>query len=239
MHHRTVSGLIKYTSKKPERLDEVRGQERFTFTHHGDGSTTLRAICEIEEPDPSVLRDVIFSVDPSGAPRDCFVRLTLADQFAGAGFFRFGPDWITCDSYGPTIGSVSQRISLERPIDGFGTHPIVADGYFLGRQNFGGEKRKTFHLWLPSPDHRGATPPLLAPAKIDGLYLGDESVTTPAGTFACRHLQFIDPGDGGLIGTHPRYDLWVTADEDAIFVKGGVGGYMQTWYELVELRRTL
>jgi hypothetical protein len=29
----------------------------------------------------------------------------------------------------------------------------------------------------------------------------------------------------------------VTADEDAIFLQGGVGGYMQTWYELVELRR--
>jgi len=25
--------------------------------------------------------------------------------------------------------------------------------------------------------------------------------------------------------------------EDAIFVKGGVGGYMQTWYELVSLDR--
>jgi len=29
----------------------------------------------------------------------------------------------------------------------------------------------------------------------------------------------------------------VTADDDAIFVCGGVGGYMQTWYELIELTR--
>jgi hypothetical protein len=39
-------------------------------------------------------------------------------------------------------------------------------------------------------------------------------------------------------GAHPAYDLWVTADEDAIFVQGGVGGYMQTWYELAELTRS-
>ena len=39
------------------------------------------------------------------------------------------------------------------------------------------------------------------------------------------------------MGDHPSYDVWVTADEDNLFVCGGVGGYMQTWYELVELSR--
>lgn len=37
MRHRTLKGLIRYTSKKPERLNEARGQERFTFTHHKIG----------------------------------------------------------------------------------------------------------------------------------------------------------------------------------------------------------
>jgi hypothetical protein len=32
--------------------------------------------------------------------------------------------------------------------------------------------------------------------------------------------------------------VWVTADDDAIFVQGGVGGYMQTWYELIEFERS-
>ena len=36
---------------------------------------------------------------------------------------------------------------------------------------------------------------------------------------------------------HPTYDLWVTDDADGIFLKGGVGGYMQTWYELISLER--
>jgi len=34
---------------------------------------------------------------------------------------------------------------------------------------------------------------------------------------------------------HPPYDIWCSADDDYIFLKGGVAGYMQTHYELVSL----
>jgi hypothetical protein len=34
---------------------------------------------------------------------------------------------------------------------------------------------------------------------------------------------------------HPIYDVWVTADGNYTFLKGTVGGYMMTAYELVEL----
>jgi hypothetical protein len=36
-------------------------------------------------------------------------------------------------------------------------------------------------------------------------------------------------------GEHPDYDVWTSTDGDFIFLKGQVGGYMQTAYELVEL----
>jgi hypothetical protein len=237
MVHRTIKGAIAYTSKKTHMLDHVRGHEDFTFTHHGDGQTTLRAHCFIAEPDPSVMRDIIYSIDKDRRPMDCHVRLTVGDAFMGTGWFRFGADFIECESYGPTIGRVSQRVALDKPIDGFGTHPIVADGYFLGLHDWSSVKRRTFHMYLPSPDHRGATPPLLSPVRIDGLYLGEEEVTVKAGTFKTRHFQFLDDGTSGMAGEHPVYDVWITADDDAIFVQGGVGGYMQTWYELVALTR--
>lgn len=237
MAHRSISGRILYTSKKPEMLDQPRGHETFLFTRHGDGKVTLRAHCEIEEPAPSVMRDIIYSMDEQHRPMDCHVRLTVGDAFMGTGWFRFGPDFIECESFGPKIGRLSQRVDLATPIDGFGTHPIVADGYFLAWQDWSKTQRRTFSMYLPSPDHRGATPPMLAPVKIDGVYLGEERVTVQAGTFAARRFQFVDPGDSGMSSTHPIYDLWVTADEDGIFLKGGVGGYMQTWYELVELSR--
>ena len=58
MQHRSIRGRIRYTSRKPDRLGQVRGDERFHFTRHTDGKITLRAHCEIEEPAPTVLRDV-------------------------------------------------------------------------------------------------------------------------------------------------------------------------------------
>ena len=36
---------------------------------------------------------------------------------------------IECESFGPSIGRVSQRVEANGPFDGFGTHPIVGDGY--------------------------------------------------------------------------------------------------------------
>ena len=70
-------------------------------------------------------------------------------------------------------------------------------------------------------------------------YIGEETVTVAAGTFDCWKFEWSDP-HGGMVnanGAHPPYEMWVTADDDALFVQGGVGGYMQTWYELVELQR--
>ena len=238
MQSRNIEGRILYTSKKPERLDQPRGFETFLFTRHGDGALTLRAHCEIEEPDPTVMRDIVYGLDANGRPMDCSVRLSVGDRFMGSGWFRFGEDFIECESYGPSVGRISQRVDLAEPIDGFGTHPIVADGYMLSHLDWTtpGERRRV-RCYLPSPDHRGATPPLLASVNIGAVYLGREQVTVAAGTFAARRFQFLDDGRSGLTGEHPPYDLWVTDDEDGLFLKGGVGGYMMTWYELVELRR--
>jgi hypothetical protein len=240
MKHRTIRGKILYTSRKPGREGQERGREEFVFTHHGDGKRTLRALCEIDEPDPTVLRDVTYSLDENDMPLDCFVRLTVGDEFMGSGWYRILPDAIECESYGPSIGRVSQRVPIVGPYDGFGTHPIVGDGYISKKMDRSrGPHHRAFRTFLPSGDHRGATPPLIAEARLQLEYVGDETVTVRAGTFDCHHYRFTDE-QGGMVstdGAHPDYDMWVTADDDAIWVQGGVGGYMQTWYELVELSR--
>ncbi|HEY5760644.1 MAG TPA: hypothetical protein VIU34_32685 [Steroidobacter sp.] len=243
MKHRTVSGFIRYTSKKPEQLDKERGREWFTFTHHVDGSAIFRARCEIEEPAPTVLRDIMYSLDPQGRPQSLHVHLTIGDRFMGSGWLRHVPGddggLVECESFGPSIGRLSQQVRYSGAIDGFGTHPVAGDGYITRCMDLSkGPHRRTIRVFVPSPDHRGATPPQIAEVKIGLEYVGDETITVAAGKFACRHFRFVDdegPGMGGK--QHPHYDVWVTADDDAIFVQGGVGGYMQTWYELVELQR--
>lgn len=237
MKHRSITGTILYTSKKPDRLDQPRGIEHFRFTHHTDGKRTLRAHCEIEEPHPSVLRDIVYSLDEHGRPMDCHVRLTVDDRFMGSGWFRFTQDFVECESYGPTIGRLSQRMPLNGPVDGMGTHPVVADGYLLSLFGWVEGEKKKLRVMLPSPDHRGATPPVIAEVNIDAVFLGREKVTVKAGTFAAKHFQFIDDGNSGMAGQHPPYDVWITDDADAIMLQGGVGGYMQTWYELIALDR--
>lgn len=237
MKHRIIEGRLAYTSRKPEIFGQDRGFESFMFTRHSDGKVTLRAHCEIYEPEPSVMRDIIYAIDEHNQPMDLHVRLTVGDRFMGSGWMRFDGMTIECESFGPSIGRLSQRVEAELPIDGFGTHPIVSDGYLLATKPWTEGQRRTFNVYLPSPDHRGATPPMIAHVKIDAVYVGRETVTVKAGRFETRHFQFLDPGNSGMAGDHPPYDVWITDDEDAIFVQGGVGGYMMTWYELIELTR--
>lgn len=237
MKHRVIEGRLAYTSRKPDMMGKPRGFETFMFTRHSDGKVTLRAHCEIEEPEPTVMRDIIYSIDENNQPMDLHVRLTVGDAFMGSGWLRFDGKTVECESYGPSIGRLSQKVEAKLPVDGFGTHPIVSDGYLLATKKWTEGQRQQFNCYLPSPDHRGATPPMIAQVKIDGVFLGREEVKVAAGTFATRHFQFVDPGDSGMSGDHPLYDLWITDDEDAIFVQGGVGGYMMTWYELVALNR--
>ena len=85
---------------------------------------------------------------------------------------------------------------------------------------------------LSSPDHRGATGPMLFPISMGMDYVGEEEITVKAGTFKALHFQFVSAP--GLPEAHPIYDVWCTADGNYQFLLGTVGGYMQTHYELVE-----
>jgi hypothetical protein len=237
MKHRNIHGRLAYTSRKPEMYGQPRGHEIFHFTRHSDGKLVLRAHCEIEDPAPTVMRDIIYAVDEHNQPMDLHVRLVIGDAFMGSGWLRFDGATVECESYGPSIGRLSQRVAAQLPVDGFGTHPIVSDGYLLSTKSWAVGQQQTFNVYLPSPDHRGATPPQIAHVRIDARFLGTEEITVAAGTFATRHFQFVDDGSSGMDGAHPPYDVWITDDDDAIFVQGGVGGYMMTWYELVELHR--
>lgn len=241
MPHRSVVGQIRYTSKKPELEGQRRGYEWFRFTHHGDGRVLFRAHCEIEEPAPTVLRDIVYAIDGEGRPEYLHVHLTVGDAPMGSGWFRHDADAgvIECESHSPSLGRLSQQVRVDGPFDGFGTHPVVGDGYLTRCMDVGkGPHQRTLRCFLPSPDHRGATPPQISEVHIDLEYVGKAEKTVEAGTFACRHFRFVDNSDAGMGGTkHPAYDMWVTDDEDAILVYGSIDGYMMNRYELVTLER--
>ena len=236
MAYRTIRGKILYTSKKPERLDQERGREYFTITRQPDGTDVVHAHCEIDDA-PMVVRDVVQALDhATSAPLDCHVRLTVGDAFEGSGWFRFTDRLVECETFNRKDGRITQRIELAQPVQWMQCHPIVGDALLMKAYDLSAGPGKRFldNVMLSSPDHRGATGPMLFQLGFGIRYVGDERITVQAGEFEARHFQVVDTA-GQLPEEHPPYDVWCTADEDYILLRAGVGGYMQTHYELVEL----
>jgi hypothetical protein len=233
--HRTVRGTIRYTSKKPERMDEERGREYFTINVHSDGKRTCIAHCEIDDR-PSVMRDITYSLDEDWNPMDCFVRIAVNDRFMGTGWFRFGPDFAECETYTSLDGRVSQRMETDGRLKTFQNHAIVCDAWHMRLFDLAqadGGVQSIDEMLLSSPDHRGATGPMLFRIGFGVEYHGEEQITVEAGTFDALHFRIVS--SPGLPEAHPPYDIWCTNDGDFLFLRGDIGGYMQTYYELVEL----
>ena len=234
----SLSGTIRYTSKKPERLDEERGRETFTLTRQPDGVDVLHAHCEIDD-EPKVVRDVVLALEhETSRPIDCSVRLSVGHRFEGSGWMRFTDRHMECESWNQRDGRITQRIDVDSPVRWLQSHPIVGDALLMKLYDLSRGPGKTFFedLYLTSPDHRGATGPLLFRTGFSLVYVGEEDVEVEAGAFRARHFQVTDTA-GNLPEEHPPYDVWCTADDDYLLLRAGAGGYMQTHYELVELTR--
>ncbi|MEN5209424.1 hypothetical protein ABE493_15020 [Stenotrophomonas terrae] len=226
---RSISGTIQYTSNQSHRQGAERGRENFQLDVHRDGSRVLAAHCEIDDA-PPVVRDVNLRVDADNLPRECFVRIAVGGQFRGSGWFTFGPTEAQCESNTTVEGRVSQRFPLQSPLLAFGNHAIINDAYAMSLYDLSqGPGKQSFFMLLSSPDHRGATGPMIFPVQLAIEYVGEEEIEVIAGRFKARHFRILDVG---MPEEHPDYDLWVTADEHYIVLRATVTGYMQTAYEL-------
>lgn len=211
----------------------IWGAERWSVMRAADGGRTLAAECEMAFGPDHVVRHSTLSVDASFQPLDAFVRILNRGQLTGTGWFRFGTDAAECESWTIAEGRISQRMPIRRPMRGFGLHALMSDGWMAA--TFPYEKGAGhLHRWetslLHSLHHFGATGPMLTPST-SGLRLeGRETIEVPAGRFDCHRLSF-----AGMTNAHPPYVMWVSADGDFLYVKGDVGGYMDSVFELVEL----
>ena len=228
---RSISGTLHYSSTKPERMGQERGREQFRIDIHADGARVIAAHGEIDDA-PAVVRDVNLRFDADGRPQESFVRIAVGGAFRGSGWFRFSDTEAECEAYTSVEGRVSQRIALAEPLIAFGSHAMVNDGFHLNLYDLSqGPGVQIFkNLMLSSPDHRGATGPMLFAIDLAIEYVGAEKITVGAGRFDALHFRFTDIP--GLLLEHPPYDLWCTSDGDYVLLKAEVGGYMQTAYEL-------
>jgi len=238
MPHQTIRGKIIYLSHKAERMNEERGREYFTLTKQADGRSILHAHCEIDDT-PNVIRDITASFETATMqPQDGYVRISVGDIYEGSGWFRFKKNSATCETFNKEVGLGSTALDTDVPTPWFGHHAIINDGFLSRFFPLGAKpgKRRMEKVMMSSPDHRGATGPMLFPLSFGVVYLGDETITVGAGTFEARKFEIVDTAEG-LPEEHPPYQMWCSKDEDGLFLKGGVQGYMQTYYELVELER--
>ncbi len=243
MEHYTIRGSIRYTSKKPEILDKVRGGETYIMTVHPDGRRTLRSHCAIDENPPRVLRDCVTNLGADWAPLQSFVQLTVDDEYVGSAWYRFTDHSAECEGWTKKEGRFSSRFEIDGPPAYFGTHPIQADSWHLNRYDLtkGLGAQHIPNKFMCSLHHRGADGPTLIsmPQGNTLVYLGPETVTVEAGTFDALHFRFGLNDDDHYMGTdiHPPYHLWVTADGDYVLLKAYVTGYMQTYYELTDYKK--
>jgi len=230
---RSVSGTIRYTSDEAARRGDDRGRESFRIDIHADGSRTIAAHGEIDDA-PAVVRDVSLRLDAAGKPQDAFVRLAVDGAFVGAGWFLFGAHAAECEAYTAATGRVRQSMAVGRPVPAFGSHAMVNDGFLMSLYDLaqGPGTQVTERLLLSSPDHRGATGPMLFAVDLAIEYVGSEELEIAAGKFSALHFRMVDVP--GLPVAYPDYDLWVTADGDYVLLKAQVGAPMLTAYELVQ-----
>jgi hypothetical protein len=234
MKHKTERGTIRYTSNKPERLGQERGREYFIVTHQIDDVMVMHTHSEIDD-EPNVVRDVVLSLDKEWFPIDCSVRLTVGDQYEGTGLMHFASGHAECETINRTGGRISQRIETPARIRWLGSHPIIADAFCLRIYDLAKGPGREFyaHMMLTSPDHRGATGPMLYSLGFGLEFVGRERIAIALGSFDALHFRYVDSA-GQLPVEHPPYDVWCTDDGHYMFLKGAVGGYMQTYYELTE-----
>ena len=232
--HRSIRGTIAYTSNKPERKGQERGREYFMMNVHSDGKRSVIAHCEIDDR-PSVMRDITYSLDENWMPMDCFVRLTVDDRFMGSGWFRFAKSFAECIAFTSIEGRVTQRMELSEPLKTFQNHAIACDAWHLRLYDLskGPGTQLIDPILLSSPDHRGATGPMLFRIAMGIEYVGEETIEVGAGAFDALHFRFVSTP--GLPQEHPPYNVWCSNDGDYLFLRGQVDGYMQTYYELVDI----
>ena len=221
------TGRIAYRSSKG---DVAWGSEDWTIRKGRDGLRTLTADCRMAFGEREVFRHVVYAVDDQFHPHDALSRITVNGVFQGSAWYRFSDELAECEGANVEEGRVSLQVPISRQMRGFGSHPLQADAWLMARLDYDSRAVQTFKgNLLTSTDHLGATGPSFRTVDSAIRVRGRETITTTAGDFGCYHIEFL-----AFSNAHPPYDLWVTDDGEFHFVRGVVGGYMDSTFELVE-----
>jgi hypothetical protein len=194
-------------------LDEPADQvswEDFIVTTNPDGSRTAQTMSRF--PGCSVVRHVTQTVAPDFTPIDGFVRLFVDNVFKGALVRRVEGDKLVSIRL-PAGGEAVDldTFDLDGPDMVLGYHPTTAEGWKLMKLDRSMAGPQTLRLFTVSMTWNGHTLDHGKKGEMSVEYMGEEDITTPAGTFACHHYVW-------HTGAHMDGDLqlWLTGSNSIV-----------------------
>ena len=196
---RVITGHYAYSTLSGAR---PRGTEEFRLTVFRDGSRQIMMWLDLFAKDAQFTSGV--SSDARGGPREAYVHYWNQGAFKGSAWIRVDGPRLQLHSRGPA-GEVSQQLDVPEQFS-LGTHPISGDGWhFWYVDQTAGSGTSSLGMLEASADT--ASPVTIALRALPFARLGEENVTTPAGSFHTVHYRF-----------NGANDLWVMAT-DHILVK--------------------
>jgi hypothetical protein len=188
-----------------------RGREDWSLTRNRDGTVTMRCLAMTD--DSKLVRDVIYTRRKDGRPVDAFIRLQVADQLIGSGYFRVQDGMMDVIADGNETGHSVQTVSVPEDFFAITTHAVMVDGwmYFNYDRLTGGEQLRVFYNTSTRLD--GADGPLGRMETCRVKLIGEEEVEIPAGRFKATQFQ-VDSDNLEV----PASNIWV-AGEDKILLR--------------------
>lgn len=218
MPHHTARGVISYFG--PDGAE--RGREWFHVTTATDGSRTMRTVSEID--DAQILRDVTLTVGPDWRPRESYVRVCVADELIGSGWFEFTKTQARAEVLSARLGRITQILPTPGGAPMFGAHQVAGDGWQAGLLHGRGDGPVRIDgVLLSSPEPNGSSGPLLDSVSLTAERIGPDQITVPAGTFDTVHYRFSPDG------LDPE-DVWVLEGSNTLV--RSVWAHYGTTYEL-------
>jgi hypothetical protein len=205
---RYQQGRLSYRKKS---TGGERGREDWSLTRNRDGTVTMRCLAMTD--DSRLVRDVIYTRGKNGRPVDAFVRLQVASQLVGIGYFRVYGNRMDVITDGAETGHSVQTVEVPADYFSITTHALMLDGwmYFNYDRALGGLQQRSFYN--TSARLGGADGPLGRMETCRIQLVGEEEVDVPAGRFKATHFQM----DSDNLEV-PASNLWV-AGEDKILLR--------------------
>ncbi|MDX2223394.1 MAG: DUF3108 domain-containing protein [Rhodospirillaceae bacterium] len=208
----------------------VRGMEDFVVRTAPDGARSMTVTCRILDTD--VWRACVLAVDAGFRPTEAYVRVTEAGCELGSARFVFGARAAQADTVDGRGTPGHSVVDLDGRVEGFGAHPVAADSWHVATLDLSktGMAQTVTPFFACSLSYNGADAPALVRNDLNLTVHGRETVTVPAGTFACLHFSIDDsfrPPE-----RQRRYHVWCSDDGHFHFVKGRAFGFKPTLYVL-------